>query len=85
MIKNCVFVRWLLLTSGFIWSLDYRKHKNPALTDEVSRLRNIRKRGRTEKGLHANKIFMVEDFLIRLLIDPEGLQRVTISTAKMQK
>ncbi|KAK4437168.1 Calmodulin-binding protein 60 D [Sesamum alatum] len=54
----------------------YKKHETPSLSDEVSRLVNIRKGGKIEKRLQDNKIYTVEDFLIRLLIDPGGLKSV---------
>ncbi|KAL0342793.1 UNVERIFIED_CONTAM: hypothetical protein Scaly_1941900 [Sesamum calycinum] len=54
----------------------YKKHETPSLSDEVSRLVNIRKGGKINKRLQDNKIYTVEDFLIRLLIDPEGLRSI---------
>ncbi|KAL2243991.1 UNVERIFIED_CONTAM: Calmodulin-binding protein 60 C, partial [Sesamum indicum] len=54
----------------------YKKHETPSLSDEVSRLVNIRKGGKINKRLQDNKIYTVEDFLIRLLIDPEELRSI---------
>ncbi|KAL0440849.1 UNVERIFIED_CONTAM: hypothetical protein Sradi_0023800 [Sesamum radiatum] len=54
----------------------YKKHETPSLSDEVSRLVNIRKGGKINKRLQDKKIYTVEDFLIRLLIDPEGLRTI---------
>ncbi|XP_020548359.1 calmodulin-binding protein 60 A-like isoform X1 [Sesamum indicum] len=54
----------------------YRKHKTPSLSDEVSRLINIGRGGEIEKRLQEKNIYTVEDFLIQLLINPEGLKRI---------
>ncbi|KAL3628688.1 hypothetical protein CASFOL_027734 [Castilleja foliolosa] len=54
----------------------YKKHEKPSLSDEVSRLVNIRKGGKIDKRLQVGKIFNVEDLLIRLLIDPQGLKSI---------
>ncbi|KAI3454544.1 hypothetical protein Pfo_011207 [Paulownia fortunei] len=60
----------------------YKKHETPSLSDEVSRLINIRKGGKIDKRLQDIKICTVEDFLIRLLIDPEGLKSIVNLGAK---
>ncbi|PIN25952.1 hypothetical protein CDL12_01288 [Handroanthus impetiginosus] len=54
----------------------YTKHETPSLSDEVFRLKNIRKGGRIEKRLQDHKICTVENFLIQRLIDPEGLKTI---------
>ncbi|KAL3818648.1 hypothetical protein ACJIZ3_004553 [Penstemon smallii] len=66
---------------------DYRnkyfmKCETPALSDEVWRLKNIRKGGNIDNRLKDNKIYKVEDFLIRLLVDPKGLKRIVNLGAK---
>ncbi|KAG8378993.1 hypothetical protein BUALT_Bualt07G0042100 [Buddleja alternifolia] len=60
----------------------YKKHEIPSLSDKVSRLIYIRKGGPVDKRLESNKICTVEDFLIRLLIYPEGLKRIVNLGAK---
>ncbi|KAG8379014.1 hypothetical protein BUALT_Bualt07G0044200 [Buddleja alternifolia] len=52
-----------------------QKHKTPSLSDKVWRLKYIRKGGPIHKRVESNKISTVEDFLIQLLIDHEGLKR----------
>ncbi|PIN26421.1 hypothetical protein CDL12_00836 [Handroanthus impetiginosus] len=54
----------------------YIKHETPYLSDEVFRLKNIRKGGKIEKRLHDHNIRTVENFLIQHLIDPEGLKTI---------
>ncbi|KAL1566226.1 calmodulin-binding protein 60 B-like [Salvia divinorum] len=63
----------------------FRKHENPSLLDEVSRLVCIRKGGIIHKRLQENNIFTVEDFLIRLLIDRQNLKSIVKTSAKMWK
>ncbi|KAG8378998.1 hypothetical protein BUALT_Bualt07G0042600 [Buddleja alternifolia] len=60
----------------------YRKHKTPSLFDKVCRLIYIRKGGPIDKRLKLYQIFTVEDFLIRLLIDTEGLKSIVNLGAK---
>ncbi|KAG8362593.1 hypothetical protein BUALT_BualtUnG0060600 [Buddleja alternifolia] len=60
----------------------YRKYKTPSLSNNVCRLIYIRKGGPIDKHLESNKIRTVEDFLIRLLIDPEGLKSIVNLGAK---
>ncbi|GFQ03876.1 hypothetical protein PHJA_002531400 [Phtheirospermum japonicum] len=60
----------------------YKKRETPSLSDEVSRLVNIRKGGKMDKRLQTGKIFTVEDLLIRLLIDPQGLKSIAKMGAK---
>ncbi|KAG6386156.1 hypothetical protein SASPL_155047 [Salvia splendens] len=57
----------------------FKKHRNPSLSDQVSRLVFIRRGGKINERLQDNNIYTVEDFLIRLLIDPQSLKSVTFS------
>ncbi|KAL2465293.1 calmodulin-binding protein 60 A [Abeliophyllum distichum] len=54
---------------------NYRKHDVPSLSDEVWRLQNIRKGGKVEERLRDAKVCTVEDFLIKLLKDPQELKK----------
>ncbi|KAH6756981.1 hypothetical protein C2S53_009215 [Perilla frutescens var. hirtella] len=60
----------------------YRKTENPSLSDEVSRLVYIRRGGEIDRRLQVKKIFTVEDFLIQLLINPQGLKSIVKSKGK---
>lgn len=53
------------------------KHPNPSLSDEVFRLCNIAYCGKIYRRLQSNGIKTVEDFLIRLLINRDELEKVT--------
>ncbi|XP_041998822.1 calmodulin-binding protein 60 B-like [Salvia splendens] len=63
----------------------FKKHKNPSLSDEVSRLVFIRRGGKINGRLQDNNIHTVEDFLIRLLIDPQSLKSIVKTQAKKWK
>ncbi|KAL1566225.1 calmodulin-binding protein 60 A-like isoform X1 [Salvia divinorum] len=63
----------------------FKKHENPSLSDDVSRLVWIRRGGKIDKRLHDNKIDTVEDFLIRLLRDPQSLKSIVKTQAKKWK
>ncbi|KAJ3683650.1 hypothetical protein LUZ60_013877 [Juncus effusus] len=52
----------------------YKKHHPPALLDDVWRLEKIGKDGVFHKRLSDSQINSVEDFLRRLVIDPDGLR-----------
>ncbi|KAL8465313.1 hypothetical protein ACS0TY_034715 [Phlomoides rotata] len=53
-----------------------KKHENPSLSDEVSRLHNIAKGGKIYKRLQSNGINTVEHFLIWLLINRDELKNI---------
>lgn len=56
--------------------LAYKKHHPPALLDDVWRLEKIGKDGVFHKRLADCNISTVQDFLRKLVIDPEGLRNV---------
>ncbi|XP_047968223.1 calmodulin-binding protein 60 C-like isoform X2 [Salvia hispanica] len=63
----------------------FKKHKNPSLSDQVSRLVFIRRGGKINERLQDNNIYTVEEFLIRLLIDPQSLKSIVKTQAKKWK
>ncbi|KAJ8634627.1 hypothetical protein MRB53_008894 [Persea americana] len=54
----------------------YKKNYPPSWNDEVWRLEEIRKDGSYQKRLNEGGISTVEDFLRRLVRDPEGLKKI---------
>lgn len=60
----------------FLFILAYKKHHPPALLDDVWRLEKIGKDGVFHKRLADCNISTVQDFLRKLVIDPEGLRNV---------
>ncbi|XP_042043566.1 calmodulin-binding protein 60 B-like [Salvia splendens] len=63
----------------------FKKHRNPSLSDQVSRLVFIRRGGKINERLQDNNIYTVEDFLIRLLLDPQSLESIVKTQAKKWK
>ncbi|KAL3740323.1 hypothetical protein ACJRO7_021576 [Eucalyptus globulus] len=54
----------------------YMKHHPPASDDEVWRLKNIAKGGKSHQKLSDAGIYKVEDFLLQLFTDPEKLREI---------
>ncbi|XP_039168583.1 calmodulin-binding protein 60 D-like isoform X2 [Eucalyptus grandis] len=54
----------------------YMKHHPPASDDEVWRLENIAKGGKSHQKLSDAGIYKVEDFLLQLFTDPEKLREI---------
>jgi Calmodulin binding protein-like len=78
---NQVPVQSLILYQPYLFYhickiLAYKKHHPPALLDDVWRLEKIGKDGVFHKRLADCNISTVQDFLRKLVIDPDGLRNV---------
>ncbi|XXG51635.1 hypothetical protein AAC387_Pa03g0161 [Persea americana] len=56
--------------------ISYKKHDQPALNDEVWRLKNIAKKGAFYEKLKNAGILKVEDCVWKLGTDPQGLRKI---------
>ncbi|XP_073294363.1 calmodulin-binding protein 60 D-like isoform X2 [Primulina huaijiensis] len=60
----------------------FKKNEVPTLTDKISVMKNIQRRGKIEERLQAKGIDNVEKFLIHLLINPQELKNIARSKGK---